>query len=361
MHAGCGPNAEVLRISQSGCSFDYPNVDRLNSISTPRRIGFSCLSLVFLLLAVSLDSRAQASNSVVQELLHGSVFTAQGQPATEAAVELRDLRGIKIASAVTDGTGNFAINSAASPGEYVFLVSSGYQIRYEQVLLAQPGLELSLALPAASASPANGRYIVSASQLGVPAKARERLAAAQESFGKLKIEEAAQEVDGALRADPSFAQAFAMRAFIRLAQKDGDGAVEDARRAAVLDAQDAESFVALAMAHNSLREFQDAEDAAWRALSLRPDCWQGRLELAKASYGQGLFVVALRELDDLTLDFPDVHLVRANVLVRLNRAQEAAGEFERFLQQSPNDPRSGQVRRMVGRVAGVGPSPTFQP
>jgi len=47
--------------------------------------------------------------------------------------------------------------------------------------------------------------------------------------------------------------------------------------------------------------------------------------------------VALREMDDLNQDFPDVHLVRANVLARLNRAQEAAGEFKRFLQQAPED------------------------
>jgi len=236
-------------------------------------------------------------------------------------------------------------------------------MKYEQVLLAQPGLELSLALPgvAASLAPAGRRYVVSAKQLGVPAKARARLTAAQESFRKLKIDEAEREIDGALWIDPAFAQAFAMRAFVRLAHKDAAGAVEDARRAASLDAEDAESFVALAMSCNSLKGFQEAEDAAWHALSLRPDSWQGQLELAKALYGQGLFVVALREMDALEQDFPDVHLVRANVLSRLSRAQEAAVEFERFLQQVPGDPRSEQVRRIVTQIAGVAPASDLQP
>jgi tetratricopeptide (TPR) repeat protein len=322
----------------------------------------ACLVLIFVLFGVSVDSQCQTSNTGGQELLHGSIFTAQGQPAVEAAVELRDLHGIKVASAVTDGTGNFAINSGAAPGEYVFLASSGYQIRYEQVLLAQPGLELSLALPAAvSPMPASARYIVSAKQLGIPAKARERLAAAQESFRRLKIDEAEQEIDSALRADPAFAQAFAMRAFIRLAHKDNSGAIEDAKRAASLDGEDAEAFVALAMCYNSLRDLQDAEDAAWHALSLRPDSWQGRLELAKAAYGQGSFVVALREMDDLNQDFPDVHLVRANVLTQLNRKREAAGEFERFLQQAPGDPRSEQVRKIVAQAADSAPSSDIRP
>jgi tetratricopeptide (TPR) repeat protein len=364
VHAGGGSSRVVLSIFRSYRFHFYREVDRLNSLSLPRRIGLPWLSAFCLLLGMCVDSGAQTSRAGGQELLHGSIFSSQGQPAAEAAVELRDLSGIKVASAVTDGSGNFQINSpaAAAPGEYVFLASSGYQIRYEQVLLAQPGLELSLALPAAAvrATPAAGRYTVSAKQLGVTAKARERLVAAQESFRKLKFDEAEQEIDGALRADSAFAAAFAMRAFIRLAQKDVHRAVEDARHAVLLDAEDAESFVALATSYNSLREFEKAEDAAWHALSLRPDCWQGRLELAKTLYGQGRFVVALREMDELHQDFPDVHLVRANVLARLNRAQEAAEEFERFLQQAPDDPRSERVKRIVAQVAAPTPSPSTQ-
>jgi tetratricopeptide (TPR) repeat protein len=353
VHAGGSSSRVVLAIFISYRFHYYREVDRLNGLSMPGRIGSCWLSAFSLLLWMCVASGAQVHNATGQELLHGSIFTAQGQPAAEAAVELRDLRGIKVASAVTDGSGNFEINSAAAPGEYVFLATSGYQIRYEQVLLAQPGLEFSLALPAGAVSraPAAGRYVVSAKQLRVPAKARERLVDAQESFRKLKFDEAEQEIAGALRADSAFAGAFAMRAFIRLAQKDFNRAVEDARRAALLDPEDAESFVALATSYNSLRDFEKAEGPAWHALSLRRDCWQGRLELAKALYGQGRFVVALREMDELNQDFPDVHLVRANVLARLNRAQEAAEEFERFLHQAPDDPRSEQVKRIVARAA----------
>ena len=360
MHAGDGSSRFAFCSCHSCCSHHYRNVDQLNGLSKPGRIGLFCLSLVFLLLPASVDLRAQVPNAMEQELLHGSIFTAQGQPEAEAAVELRDLRGLKVASAVTDGMGNFEIDSAAGPGEYLFLVSAGYQIRYEEVLLAQPGLEFSLAMPASATSPAPAarRYVVSAKQLGIPAKAKKRLAAAQQSFENLKIDEAEHEIDSALRAYPAFAQAFAMRAFIRLARKDGNSAVEDAKRAVSLDGEEAESFVALAMGYNLQREFHEAEDAAWHALSLRSDSWQGRLELAKALYGQGRFVVALREMDDLKPDFPDVHLVRANVLTRLHREQEAAGEFERFLRQAPEDPRSEQVRSIVAR--GVAQS-TFLP
>jgi hypothetical protein len=339
-----------LRLFASHTSRYYPKVDQPSIVSWPLGTSGAYLTL-FLLLALlwCIGAVAQAPVAGGRKLLHGSIFTAQGQPAAEAMVEIRDLRGIKVASGVTDSTGNFEISGVAEPGDYIVLVTRALQIRGEQVLLAQPDLELSLALPPASASapPTPGRYIVSAKGLGVPAKARRHLAAANRDFAKLEFDGAEREIDNALRVDPAFAQAYAMRAFVRLAEKDPNAAVEDARRAVSLDADDAESFVALAMSYNSLQEFPKAEDAAWHALSLRPDSWQGRLELAKSFYGQREFVLALRELDLENVDFPDTHLVRGNVLMSLDRSQEASQEFRIFLQEAPTDPRREQVSRIA--------------
>jgi len=137
-----------------------------------------------------------------------------------------------------------------------------------------------------------------------------------------------------------------MRAIIKLAEKDPAGAVDDARRAVSLDPADAESLVTLAMVYNSLNDFQKAEETIRHALRLRPDSWQGRLELAKSFYGQGELVLALCELDLANIDFPDAHLVRGNVLMRLQRRQEALEEFGAFLREAPKDPRGEQIRRI---------------
>lgn len=353
---GVGFSSRVfLHHFTSNTFLDCPKVDRLSIVFAPSRTNRPCLPflfLFFLLLLPCLDSVAQAPGAGDQRLLHGSIFTAQGRPVAEATVEIRDLHGMKIASGLTDDLGSFEIIGEAEPGEYIFLVASVSQIRDEQVLLAQPDLELSLALPPASAiaPPATGRYIVSAARLGVPAKARAHLTAAHRYFANLEFDNAEQEIEGALRADSAFAQAFAMRAFIKLAEKDLNGAVEDAKHATLLDANDAESFVAMAMSYNSLKEFPQAEDAAWHALSLRPDSWQGRLELAKSFYGQREFVLALRELDLGNVDFPDTHLVRGNVLMRLERGREASDEFRTFLREAPADPRGEQISRIVSEV-----------
>jgi tetratricopeptide (TPR) repeat protein len=104
------------------------------------------------------------------------------------------------------------------------------------------------------------------------------------------------------------------------------------------------------MSYNALKEFQKAAEAAYHALSIRPDSWQGRLEMAKSLYHQDELISALRGLELVHTDFPDVHLVRGSVLMGLDRNPEAASEFEIFLQESPLDPRCAKIREQVATM-----------
>jgi hypothetical protein len=60
--------------------------------------------------------------------------------------------------------------------------------------------------------------------------------------------------------------------------------------------------------------------------------------------------LALTILDQLNRDTPDVHLVRANSLMRLGRPQEAARQFSVFLEEAPGDSRGDQIRQILLRV-----------
>jgi tetratricopeptide (TPR) repeat protein len=190
--------------------------------------------------------------------------------------------------------------------------------------------------------------------LRVPEKARGRLLAAERDFRKSNISQALQEVERALQADPAFAQAYAMRSLIKLSQRDASGAAQDAAMATSLDAADAQGFLALGAALNSLHEFPKAEAALRRARGLSLDLWQAQLEMAKSLYGQGQLDMALQEVDAVKQDFPDVHLVRGNVLMRLHRRNEAASEFNLFARQAPRDPRIPQILQIVASVAQPG-------
>jgi tetratricopeptide (TPR) repeat protein len=343
----------------------YSNkVNQLNCLAIKRGTSLACLVLPLLFLLTSF-ARAQTPDASRLTLIHGLIATAQGQPVAHATVEIRDLRGMKMAAGFTDSAGSFAITTTVKLGEYVLLVTNELQIREERITLDQPDREVKIALsviPGSFAATSQQTYTVSAQGLLVPEKARGHLQLAHREFSKLNFAAAEKEIDQALQTDSMCAAAFSMRALLRLASSDPNRAIEDATRALALDSGEADAYVALATAYNSIGEFESAETAAQQALSRRFDFWQGRLEMAKALYGEGRFVLALRELDELNHDFPDVHLVRANTLQRLDRSQEAAEEFSQFLREAPNDPRSEQVKRIVGRLTERARAmPSFQP
>ncbi len=163
----------------------------------------------------------------------------------------------------------------------------------------------------------------------------------------MNLSGAMKEIDAALLVHPNCAQALSMRAFIELAVRNFSGTIEDARRSILLDPDEAEAYLALGTAYNSLQAFAKAEEAARQALNLRPDFWQAQIEMAKSLYGQEHFVLALRELEAVSRDFPDVHLVRGDVLMRLDRRAEAVEEFDVFLKEAPDDPRREQIQRII--------------
>jgi tetratricopeptide (TPR) repeat protein len=335
---------------RANCESYSKKVDQLSCLAIERGTALAFLVLSLLFLLTSLTAEAQTPDASRLTLIHGLIVTTQGQPVDRATVELRNLRGMKIAAGFTDSAGKFAITTTATPGEYVLLVTNELQMRDERITLDQPDREVTIAFPVASgtaAAPSQPMYTISAQELRVPAKARAHLKLAQQEFSKLNFAGAEREIDQALQVDSICAAAFSMRAFLRLASRDPSGAIEDATRALALDSREADAYVALATGYNSLGEFRSAETAAQQALGRRPDFWQGRLEIAKALYGERRFVLALRELEELNNDFPDVHLVRANILQRLDRSLEAAEEFSQFLREAPNDPRSEQVKRIV--------------
>lgn len=305
-------------------------------------------SLLFLLCFAPIRLVAQTPVSS-RKLIHGDIVTSEGKPVADALVEIRDLRGLQMGRGFTDGAGGFAISAPAETGEYVVFAAKASQIKDERIILNRPDIEITIAFPPAleDAAPEPPQQTVSAAQLSVPTRAWKHLQLADDQFRRRNLREAALEIDRVLQLDPVCASAFTMRAFVRLAEKNPTGALEDAKRAIVLDPHAAESFVALAMAYNALKEFPIATEAASHALGLRPDSFQARLELAKGFFGQGHLILALRELELVGIDFPDVHLVRGKVLMGLDRNSEGVDELKIFLKEAPFDSRNDRIRDII--------------
>ena len=305
-------------------------------------LGWSALG------SITLAQSAPPSPSLV----HGSIISAQGQPVGGASIEIRDLRGVRIGTTVTNSTGDFEIKTAAASGEYVLLAAKEPILAQERISVGGPKPDVRITLPGYETRPPSPKdYTVSVGRLGTSDKARKHIQSAQVFFAKSDFAAAKKELDLALESDSECAQALTMRAHLKLATADPAGALDDATRAAAFDPDDAQSYIAMATAYNSLSQFQNAAQSAAQALMFDLDLWQARLELAKALYGEGMYVLALHEMDLLTMDFPDVHLVRGNVLMRLGRRQEGSTEFCAFLKLVPNDPRSLQIREIVSRTS----------
>jgi tetratricopeptide (TPR) repeat protein len=348
MDRGC--HSRVLLCGR-GCKTrsDSNQANQLNRVwsATPRFLSARLFPII--LLFAPIFSAAQILKDSPPELIHGSIVTTQGQPIANATVEIRDLRGRQIGAGHTNTAGSFQISAAAEPGEYIVLAAKELQTTDERITLGQSDLEIKIALPVGlqAVAPEPSQYIVSAAQLSVPASAGKHLEAAHRHFSKLDLRGAVREIDRALEIDPRCAQAFSMRALVKLAMNDLSGAVDDAAHAIVLDPHDAEAYIALATAYNYLKQFQKAGEAARQALGIRPDAWQARLEMAKSLYGGGQYVLALSILEQVNKNFPDVHLVRADLLMCLGRSREAVEQFTLFLKQAPNDSRDVQVQQIV--------------
>jgi tetratricopeptide (TPR) repeat protein len=305
-------------------------------------------AVLFLISGATPLIRAQTSEPQVSQKLVRGVVILSGHPLAGAIVELCNAEGVELASSVTDDSGEFQIKTDAPPGEYVLLVGEGEQWTDKPIAVNEVDLKMVIAVSALpDRGPQPPGYTVSPQQLKISASVRHHIAAAQIQFNQQNLPGAMREINQALKLNPASSSALTMRAFMHLAAKEMAAAAEDAGQATRIDSSNAEGYLALGTAYNSLKNYRQAEGALRQALALRPNSWQTRLELAKTWYGQKRFVLALRGLQMVDRDFPDVHLVRANILMYLGRAQEGLAEFRTFLEETPQDPRGEQIRRIL--------------
>jgi tetratricopeptide (TPR) repeat protein len=338
----CSPSSKTAVGTQNKTN----KADQPNRPSIYRHFFFPGVILALLVVTVSFSA---GENS--QKLVQGIVLTNNEVPLSGAVVKLFDSRGVEIASTNTDEKGAFLIRTDARQGEYELIVTRSQQLDEERVTLGRTNVQIRVFVRSAPYhAPRPAGSTVSARQIGTPEKARAHVLVAQERFGKMDLPGAVQELNAAIHIDATCSEAWSMRALVKLALRDFRSAIGDATEAIQLDPENASAYVALGTAHNSMKEFSAAEQALRQALEIEPEFWQAQLELAKTWYGEKRFVLSLRQLDLISQDFADVHLVRANALMSLNRPEEGIQEFRRFLQQAPNDPRIPQVQQILAQA-----------
>lgn len=282
----------------------------------------------------------------------GVVCTIDGRPLREVTVQLRDtMNGNIISSGTSRMNGSFDFYNVP-PGHYEVVALKGVDEAHERVQVSNSQATATLRMAAPVSEPGAGNT-VSVKALQIPGKARKEFQKAQEAFNKGKFEDSRKRVDKALEAFPQFAEALTLRGILRVNNKDYAGGQQDLQQAINDDSNYAMAFFALGATQNELGKFTDAQQTLEEGLRVDPTSWQGYFELSKSKLGQEDYRNALKyvvKAEDIGSGYAPIHLVKAHALLGLKAYDEAAVEFERFLNQDPKNPGAPEARQALSQA-----------
>jgi tetratricopeptide (TPR) repeat protein len=285
--------------------------------------------------------------------LRGSVRSAANDmPLEMVRVELKRFTGEIVGMTFTRSNGEFEYNGLNS-GEYVLEVNHpGYEparerveimnsSRYGQYVFLKP-------LPNAQTS---AEPSVSARDLAIPGKASgpfrkgmERLINKKDPQGSL------EHFDKALANMAGYYEAHHMRgvAYFQLGRL-AEAETEFRRSIELSDHKYAEPYFGIAALLTNDKKFVEAMESARVGLAIDADSWRGHFELARALLGVGQAEDAAKSIErarTLKPDYPDVHLVSANINLRRRDGLALLRDLDEFLRLKPDGPVADQVRKM---------------
>lgn len=295
-------------------------------------------------------------NSNSQVNLSVTVQTAQGDPASNARVELRSM-GLGGAS-VTAYTNSAGIAQLANVpgGSYEMAVTYKLTEVQQRTNLSFGEQSVNVRLPLDTTGQGIGSATsVSVAAYQVPDKARKEYKKAQDALGKNNQDEAVAHLNKALDIYSSYADALTLRGIIRMGRQDKDGALADLDAAIKADSSDSMAYFAMGAALNAVERFDDAARTLQRGLTLDPKSWQGYFEMGKALVGKGDYKAAIEQLDKAqsfaTTKYPPLHLVKAHAMLATKQYPAAMKELQDFLAEAPNDARSANAKETLDKVS----------
>lgn len=194
---------------------------------------------------------------------------------------------------------------------------------------------------------------ISVVRLSVPEKARKLYNNALSAFVKLKLAEAKHKLDQALNLYPTFPDALTLRGGIDLNMQHWEPAEQDLQAAIRIDPTYLPAYVGLADLYNAESRFDDALAVTEKADAFAPN-WNVSYEIARALIGKEQYERALTTADDAihaTADHhPLLHLAKAHAFAGLRKYPQAAAELRSYLSDpflAEDDPNA---RDMLNRI-----------
>lgn len=129
------------------------------------------------------------------------------------------------------------------------------------------------------------------------------------------------------------------------------------RKAIELSAgQYAHPLLALGAILDEREDFAEAESVTRKGLDLNPDSWTGRYYLGLALFGLNRFADAensLREALRRKTDFPQAHLLLAEIHSREQDYRSLVSDVDEYLKLAPDGPASARVKALRDSAQGM--------
>jgi len=320
------------------------------------------LAITLLLSGISLaqipsNPRSVATNAASQVNVSVTVRTAQGGPAANARVELRDLSlGVGSYSAYTNNAGVAEIPNVPG-GNYDVVATYKLAEVQQRANLSFGDRSIAMTLPAGDNRGADigSSSSVSVAAYKVPDKARKEYKKAEDALNGKRLDEAFAHLGKALEIYADYPDALTLRGIIRMDKQDKEGALADLDAAIKIDSSCSMAYFAIGAAYNSMERFDDAIRSLNRGLTVDPKSWQGYFELGKALVGKGDYQSSLEQLAKAqsmaNVKYPPIHLVKAHAMLATKQYPAAMKELQDFLSEAPNDARSANAKETLDRVS----------
>lgn len=292
-------------------------------------------------------------------------YDLEGQitPEARAAVSLHGATTPFSASTLSDSRGRFQFRKLWA-GTYtlsVFVPGRGEARQTVEVgpSLADPKgrVAVSLDVPDSKllAQDALRREnLVSARELSIPDRARREYANAQKKLSRRDVEGAVEHLERAVQIAPQFSAAWNNLGTIAYQSRDFSRAESRFREALDQDPEAYEPLVNLGGALLSLEKFEEALKYNLYAVLSRPNDALANSQLGMNYLFLGdldravKYLTAAKRLDPAHFSHPQLML--AQIHLRRNNREAAAGELEDFLERHPDSPDAEKIRAAVAKM-----------
>ena len=195
---------------------------------------------------------------------------------------------------------------------------------------------------------------VSASDLGIPSKARKDFDKASDAIAKQEWSKAVELLNQAIAIYPQYAVAYNNLGVVYGRMNDVVHEKEALQKAVSLNEHFAAACQNLVKVYLREKAYPQAETLLTKGLSGDPNNGQFLMLMADVQYVEGHYdaaIATVQKVHALPNDHPaTAHYIAAKAYEHENRSKEALAEFQMFLKEEPTGPRADHVRGDMAKM-----------